>query len=55
MVDNLNLLYVAFTRAGHNLYVFGKRATQNYRSNIIELSLDQVAEKLKRHRSSFRH
>lgn len=48
MVDNLNLLYVAFTRAGHNLYVFGKRATQNYRSNIIELSLDQVAEKLKK-------
>lgn len=48
MVDNLNLLYVAFTRAGHNLYVFGKRATQNYRSSIIELSLDQVAEKLKK-------
>ena len=48
MVDNLNLLYVAFTRAGHNLYVFGKRATQNYRSKIIELSLDQVAEKLKK-------
>ncbi len=48
MVDNLNLLYVAFTRAGHNLHVFGKRATQNYRSSIIELSLDQVAEKLKK-------
>lgn len=52
MVDNLNLLYVAFTRAGHNLYVFGKRATQNYRSNIIELSLDQVAEKLKKAQES---
>ena len=52
MVDNLNLLYVAFTRAGHNLYVFGKRATQNYRSSIIELSLDQVAEKLKKAQES---
>ena len=51
-VDNLNLLYVAFTRAGHNLYVFGKRATQNYRSSIIELSLDQVAEKLKKTQES---
>lgn len=52
MVDNLNLLYVAFTRAGHNLYVFGKRATQNNRSSIIELSLDQVAEKLKKAQES---
>ena len=52
MVDNLNLLYVAFTRARHNLYVFGKRATQNYRSSIIELSLDQVAEKLKKAQES---
>lgn len=36
IVDNLNLLYVAFTRASHNLYVFGKRASTAYRSGIIE-------------------
>ena len=48
MVDNLNLLYVAFTRAGHNLYVFGKRTTAAYRSNIIETSLEQVVEKLRK-------
>ncbi len=47
IVDNLNLLYVAFTRASHNLYVFGKRASTAYRSGIIEKSLETVAEKLK--------
>ena len=48
VVDNLNLLYVAFTRASHNLYVFGKRANTAYRSGIIEASLDKVNETLKR-------
>ena len=47
IVDNLNLLYVAFTRASHNLYVFGKRASTAYRSGIIEKSLETVAGKLK--------
>ena len=46
MVDNLNLLYVAFTRASHNLYVFGKRGNAGVRSNIIERSLSKVAEEL---------
>ena len=36
MVDNLNLLYVAFTRASHSLYVIGKRGAKNSRSVIIE-------------------
>lgn len=46
MVDNLNLLYVAFTRASHNLYVFGKRGNAGARSNIIERALPKVAEEL---------
>ena len=36
VVDNLNLLYVAFTRAKCGLFVIGKRATKNLRSEVIE-------------------
>ena len=36
VVDNLNLLYVAFTRARRNLYVIGRRNARNSRSEIIE-------------------
>ena len=39
MVDNLNLLYVAFTRAGRNLFVYGKRGNDQQRSSIIEEAL----------------
>ncbi len=47
MVDNLNLLYVAFTRAGRNLFVLGKRASNiGYRSYIIENVLKNVADTL---------
>lgn len=46
VVDNLNLLYVAFTRASHSLFVFGKRGNVNNRSNTIENILDKVKEKL---------
>lgn len=46
MVDNLNLLYVAFTRAGRNLFVFGKRGSSLLRSNMIEESLPVVYETL---------
>ena len=35
-VDNLNLLYVAFTRASHNLFVIGRRAAKNTRAQLIE-------------------
>lgn len=35
-VDNLNLLYVAFTRAKRNLFVFGKRDTKGTRSSLIQ-------------------
>lgn len=45
-IDNLNLLYVAFTRAGKNLFVFGKRDDSQSRSMIIQSSLEQLAENL---------
>lgn len=44
MVDNLNLLYVAFTRAEIGLYIFGKRDKNGTtRSAIIEECLDSVS------------
>ena len=45
-VDNLNLLYVAFTRACHSLYVIGRRDAKNSRSALIAQCLPQVAESL---------
>ena len=35
-VDNLNLLYVAFTRASKSLFVIGRRGAPNTRSALIE-------------------
>lgn len=50
MVDNLNLLYVAFTRARCNLYVFGGRKGSGFhreiRSYLIDDCLPLVAEAL---------
>ena len=46
MVDNLNLLYVAFTRAGRNLFIYGRRRAATHRSSIIEDSLADVTNKL---------
>ena len=45
-VDNLNLLYVAFTRAGNNLFIIGKREARGSRSMLIEQCLPMVAEKI---------
>ena len=45
-VDNLNLLYVAFTRAAKSLYVIGKRNAKNSRSTLIEQCMPLVAESL---------
>ena len=42
-VDNLNLLYVAFTRAVSSLTVIGRRNARNSRSALIEQSLPLVA------------
>lgn len=36
IVDNLNLLYVAFTRARTNLFIIGKRGSKSSRSAVIE-------------------
>ena len=36
VVDNLNLLYVAFTRARCGLFIIGRRGATNSRSEIIE-------------------
>ena len=41
-VDNLNLLYVAFTRAARNLYVFGQRESKSSRSALIETVLPNL-------------
>lgn len=41
-VDNLNLLYVAFTRACINLFVIGKRKAKTSRSVIIEKVLPNL-------------
>ena len=46
VVDNLNLLYVAFTRASRSLHVFGKRNTRNTRSTLIEQALPLIVDTL---------
>ena len=42
IVDNLNLLYVAFTRACKNLFVVGKRKYKSGRSYLIETVLPDL-------------
>lgn len=46
VVDNLNLLYVAFTRASMGLMVIGRRGTTSSRSAVIEKSMPKVANLL---------
>lgn len=41
-VDNLNLLYVAFTRASSSLYVIARRGNANQRSYTIEQALSSM-------------
>ena len=43
-VDNLNLLYVAFTRARKSLHVIGRRGAKNSRSALIELCLPLIVD-----------
>lgn len=45
-VDSLNLLYVAFTRAAHNLFIIGKRGNATLCSDIIETALPALGERL---------
>lgn len=46
VVDNLNLLYVAFTRAGRNLFVYGKRGNANQRSALIENVVMNICDEM---------
>lgn len=48
MVDNLNLLYVAFTRASKTLLVFARRGQRGSRSYLIEQALRDVHKALPR-------
>lgn len=43
-VDNLNLLYVAFTRAGKNLIIWSKKGQKGTMSELLANSLPQVAK-----------
>lgn len=43
IVDNLNLLYVAFTRASQSLFVIGKRGSKASRSALIEQVIPLLA------------
>ena len=45
-VDNLNLLYVAFTRAGKNLFVWAKNGKKNTIATLLYNSLAQAAHRL---------
>ncbi|NDV82738.1 exodeoxyribonuclease V subunit beta [Bacteroides sp. 51] len=44
-VDNLNLLYVAFTRAGKNLIVWSKKGQKGTMSELLSNALPRVAQK----------
>lgn len=49
VVDNLNLLYVAFTRASHNLFVVGalkKKNNNDYRAALLSTVLPTIAAAL---------
>ena len=43
-VDNLNLLYVAFTRARKSLHVIGRRGAKNSRAALIEQCLPLIVK-----------
>ena len=46
VVDNLNLLYVGFTRACSSLSVIGRRNAKSSRSGVIEQAIPLVSEKM---------
>lgn len=47
-VDNLNLLYVAFTRAGKNLIVWSKKSQKGTMSELLSNALSAVADETHR-------
>ena len=46
VVDNLNLLYVAFTRACSSLFVIGRRNARSTRSGVIEQAIPLVVQEM---------
>lgn len=40
MVDNLNMMYVAFTRAGRNLFIIGKASNSGFPSKLLRNVID---------------
>lgn len=44
IVDNLNVLYVAFTRASRNLFVIGRKNSSRYPSQLLGTVLDHLCE-----------
>ena len=44
VIDNLNLLYVAFTRAKKSLFIFAERGTAAFRSQLIEQCMVAIPE-----------
>lgn len=47
VVDNLNLLYVAMTRAGHSLFIIGERNKKNFtRSQVICEAIELLPERI---------
>ena len=46
MVDNMNLLYVAFTRASNNLFVMGTTGEKGRRSSLIQNCIETVCKNL---------
>lgn len=45
-VDNLNVLYVAFTRASKNLFVWGRSSKRNTISEMLEIILPRIAKRM---------
>lgn len=43
LVDNLNVLYVAFTRASRNLFVFGKKESAKYPFQLINEVISDIS------------
>lgn len=48
IVDNLNLLYVAFTRPARRMFIYAKQRGETYRSNLLQECMDKVKDELER-------
>lgn len=48
IVDNLNLLYVAFTRPAHRMFIYAKQGNADMRSNLLQECVERVKDELER-------